>query len=682
MSDIMSSGGRAANGGGARAQVITPIDILRRREERTKAQQERAQASNEESRRRLKEEWERYDSQSAGVAAPPPVQPSSASQAASSATHRRTRSDAVPLSTRAPQTQPGASASANPQSTSQSAQPTSYPSPSAAAQASSNVPASAQPTAPSSGTATRPRASSARQPRPTQASAGPSGTSRPQPAAQSQRPTEAASQTAQAPLQESEAIRAERARLAREAGVAPGTSSEAQGRRSDGTISSFPHAFERWEMLSSKWEGMTSHWISRLQMNSEELQKQPMLAQLSRQVTDLSAAGANLFTALVELQRLRASSERKFQRWFHDTRNEMERQQELVGRMERALIQERRDRAEDQVKWEKLFENARRTEMNSARMNAEKDRELQIAKDESRRAWEELGRYEALERERQKALAQGMPVEIGGYTVYPRPFLDSRQGSVSHRPGAHDDPRPTSRRGPQASQTVQDDPFVADVGAGDAMGQSSARTWSPTRSTAGSHAQDYTQTYSTAAYTTADGGYTSFSSPPGGSPPAGFYSQANTHLGNDPSDDDQLYERDERGNILRDEFGRPISYHRGLHETRSSDSENDNAQYSSFGHDLADRRRVPGTNGHVASAAQAAAGAGAPSMQTRPEADYRFFNEDDVTDDPGSRFAEASHAHEDSAHYHPTRLSDVPEEDELSRASEAGASRGGVPGTF
>jgi hypothetical protein len=434
-------------------------------------------------------------------------------------------------------------------------------------------------------------------------------------------------------------------------------------------------------MLSSKWEGMTSHWISRLQMNSEELQNQPMLAQLSRQVTDLSAAGANLFTALVELQRLRASSERKFQRWFHDTRNEMERQQELVGQLERALIQERRDRADDQVNWEKLVDNARRTEHNFSRLNAEKDRELQIAKDESRRAWEELGRYEALERERQKALAQGLPVEIGGYTVYPRLFPESRPGSVSQAQSTRTDPRPTSRRDPQTLPPIQDDPFVADYSAADALQENTEdEAYTPPRTQA--YTQAGSQPYTSAAYTT-DGGYTSFSAPPptgGGlqqSPGGRFYSQQNLPLGN-PSDEDFEYERDDAGNILTDEYGRPLSYRRGLHEVRSFESLGENTPFTSSGaHDPADqRRRHPPTTsqGHPA-----LSGAAGPSMQTRPEADFGFFNEEEE-DDPEGRYTGAGYGEpgeEEGQHYHPTRLSDVPEEDELSRVSEAGGSRHG-----
>lgn len=110
------------------------------------------------------------------------------------------------------------------------------------------------------------------------------------------------------------------------------------------TSHSFPHAFERWEMLSSHWEGLTSYWIRRLETNNNELANEPLVQQMSRQITDLSAAGANLFHAIVELQRLRASSERKFQRWFYEHRLAQEEAAEQRGALERALEMERRKR--------------------------------------------------------------------------------------------------------------------------------------------------------------------------------------------------------------------------------------------------------------------------------------------------------------------------------------------------
>ena len=107
--------------------------------------------------------------------------------------------------------------------------------------------------------------------------------------------------------------------------------------------SSFPHAFERWESLSAHWEGLTSYWIRRLEENTREINRDPLSQQLGRQVTDLSAACANLFHAVVELQRLRASSERKFQRWFFETRAEQEKAQEMQAMTQASLEAERRD---------------------------------------------------------------------------------------------------------------------------------------------------------------------------------------------------------------------------------------------------------------------------------------------------------------------------------------------------
>src|SRR5690606_16798655 len=82
------------------------------------------------------------------------------------------------------------------------------------------------------------------------------------------------------------------------------------------------------------------------EQNRHELSHLPLEQQMSRQITDLSAAGANLFHAVVELQRLRASSERKFQRWFFETRADQERSREMVSEMEATLRQERSKRSE------------------------------------------------------------------------------------------------------------------------------------------------------------------------------------------------------------------------------------------------------------------------------------------------------------------------------------------------
>ncbi|KFA64758.1 hypothetical protein S40285_01419 [Stachybotrys chlorohalonatus IBT 40285] len=182
---------------------------------------------------------------------------------------------------------------------------------------------------------------------------------------------------------------------------------------------SFPHAFERWETLSAHWEGLTSYWIRKLEQNQNEINRDPISQQLSRQVTDLSAAGANLFHAVVELQRLRASSERKFQRWFIETRAELERAREVNSMLETELEKERRERA-DAIR--DALDNERGSSKAQKQL-AEMRKELAISKEEARRAWEELGRREQEERDRnfslQSSLHSGQPTFIGGVQVVP-----------------------------------------------------------------------------------------------------------------------------------------------------------------------------------------------------------------------------------------------------------------------
>jgi hypothetical protein len=190
---------------------------------------------------------------------------------------------------------------------------------------------------------------------------------------------------------------------------------------------SFPHAFERWETLSAHWEGLTSYWIRKLEQNKDDINRDPLSQQLARQVTDLSAAGANLFHAVVELQRLRASSERKFQRWFFETRAELERAQEVNGMLEKALDRERRDRADairDAIEHERGSSKAQK-------QLSEMRKELAISKEEARRAWEELGRKEQEERDRTLSLQSGHPTIVGGVQVVPMTHGGvSRQGTT------------------------------------------------------------------------------------------------------------------------------------------------------------------------------------------------------------------------------------------------------------
>jgi hypothetical protein len=214
----------------------------------------------------------------------------------------------------------------------------------------------------------------------------------------------------------------------------------------------FPNAFERWEDLSAHWEGIVSSFIHRMEENANELAGRPIDRQMARQIDDLSRAGANLFHAVVELQRLRASSERKFQRWFFETRHEQEQAQERQAQLENQLRTEREARTVSSGS----IEQVRAEKSKAEELVREMRRELQISKEEARRAWEELGRREQEERERTIALRSGEPTLIGGVQVVPMQGLPSRQATVQ-RPQTRDGPTggagPTTMSGqPQPQQ--------------------------------------------------------------------------------------------------------------------------------------------------------------------------------------------------------------------------------------
>lgn len=213
----------------------------------------------------------------------------------------------------------------------------------------------------------------------------------------------------------------------------------------------FPHAFERWEALSAHWEGLTSFWIRKLQQHADEIDRDPVSAQLSRQVSDLSAAGANLFHAVVELQRLRASSERKFQRWFFETRAELERHEETKAALERALAEERMSKA---AAIKEALDNEQNNSKTTKRIT-EMQKELLISKEEARRAWEELGRREQEERDRTISLQQGMPTIVGGVQVVPMTQGVPSRGNNGQDPRQQQPEIPSPQQYPQYSQSPQ-----------------------------------------------------------------------------------------------------------------------------------------------------------------------------------------------------------------------------------
>ncbi|KAJ5396023.1 uncharacterized protein N7487_010326 [Penicillium crustosum] len=392
----------------------------------------------------------------------------------------------------------------------------------------------------------------------------------------------------------------------------------------------FPHAFERWETLSSHWEGLTSYWMRKLEQNNDDLERDPLSQQLARQITDLSAAGANLFHAVVELQRLRASSERKFQRWFFDTRAEQERSKEVQADLERQLKEERQGRADafaaaqksekDKIKAEELLKEMRR--------------ELQISKEEARRAWEELGRREQEERDRTNSLRNGEPTLVGGVQVVPM---------VSGLPSRHTT-RPQTREGPYpggpTATTMGTDAYPG-KSAGSAGGQyyEDGTPMSPAGSDPFIEPKKVDPPTSKAAYPRPLYEHENTSVPYPG--PATSEPDARSYVGSSETGDDEYahYSHDPHGNSL--------SYPPGPPSEGSEEYE----------HSLPEGHYMP-------DGAYTSAGSSAPPLAPTSAADYSGAGWG-----PGTGWESVT-----PRHRHPTRLSDVLEEDEPSRTNPSRAS--------
>ncbi|KAI4120706.1 MAG: hypothetical protein LQ338_006822 [Usnochroma carphineum] len=476
-------------------------------------------------------------------------------------------------------------------------------------------------------------------------------------------------------------------------GSAPGPQQRTQGtssgsqQRTTGTSSSFPHAFERWEHLSSHWEGLTSFWLKRLEQNKEEIDRNPLNSQLARQVNDLSAAGANLFHAVVELQRLRASSERKFQRWYFETRDELEKGRERAARLERELGQERSAKADAVAALTRV-----ETDKNSAYQNRstaeqmvkEMRRELQISKEEARRAWEELGRREQEERDRTLSLRSGQPTLVGGVQVVPmiqgatsgqastnRP--STREGPMSNRPGPESVESPTQgdagyttfdparsdtdtdpftegghvrtgQTAPRLPNTIPQAQQTSNVPAAALQAGSGANQGAPPPSRGGTYLR-----YGPAA--TAQQGSAFYQHEglallPEGQQMRVTEADERSYVPSVPDTNSQEeYEMNSNGEIQRDDQGRPILYRGDL---GSDDSDEYDVQ------DQLERERMYGQRyGSGISGVEYGSGSTATSDAPGQPADYS-----------GSGYGAAPEWSAVPRHHHPTRLSDVLEEDE------------------
>ena len=517
------------------------------------------------------------------------------------------------------------------------------------------------------------------------------------------------------------------------------------------TTSSFPHAFERWETLSSHWEGLTAYWIRRLKGNTDE--REPLNQQLARQVTDLSAAGANLFHAVVELQRLRASSERKFQRWFFETRTEQENLREKLAAMELKLRTEKQARADiasnttlietERASAEQVKAAAEQRVFNSDLALKEMKRELQISKDEARRAWEELGRREQEERDRTASLRSGEPTLVGGVQVVPMlQGAASRQPSVT-RPPARDGPLPGDTGGLTGNPTrPRPEAFVESPREGEVGytnydptrsetdtdpftegGRESSRQGipdvPPLPSSIGPSHQQASSSSSTAVQS-GRGGTTGFSEPPqiSGVPapssgtggtylkygPAGataqppsqgsFYQHPDTALLSEqttrpqnsegdersyvPSAEDTFseeeYEIDERGEYRTDVHGNRLLYRRGPASDDSEEYVQDQLEQEQINRS---RYAVPISGVEYGHGPTATAGVSRPPggvFDAVPGVGLTRYEPQGQVDYSGSGYGPGWEAV--PRHHHPTRLSDVLEEDERSRTSPSRQSQG------
>lgn len=382
----------------------------------------------------------------------------------------------------------------------------------------------------------------------------------------------------------------------------------------------FPHAFERWETLSSHWEGLTSYWIRKLEQHNEDLEKDPLSQQLARQITDLSAAGANLFHAVVELQRLRASSERKFQRWFFDTRAEQERAKEVQADLERQLKTERQGRAD-------AFAAAQTAENDKTRAEdllREMDRELKISKEEARRAWEELGRREQEERDRTTSLRNGEPTLVGGVQVVP--MIQGVPSRHTTRPPTREGPYPGGPTATSMGTDFQNKPAEA-----------SYHDEAPPMSPTGSDPFIETQKHQPASSSKPPYPIQMYEHEPTGPYPGPPTSEPDAHSYVGSSEAEEEYNR-----YPGDSQSHPFSYQGPPSEGSDEYDQSPDERYSAAGTSAPTHAPYPPTTADYSGSGWGA-GTGWESVTPR--------------------------------HRHPTRLSDVLEEDEPSRTSPSRASQ-------
>lgn len=143
---------------------------------------------------------------------------------------------------------------------------------------------------------------------------------------------------------------------------------------------SVPRSFEKWDSLSSHWECLTADWLRKLEQSADEVQGLPLTMQMSRQITDLSAAGINFFQTVTKMQRLREALEGRVQSWSYEHQQEQERGQQREAQLQMEVMKLKQSLTTmDKGDSKKLEEELQRQNVEIDRQRDEiKQRETQI----------------------------------------------------------------------------------------------------------------------------------------------------------------------------------------------------------------------------------------------------------------------------------------------------------------
>jgi hypothetical protein len=381
----------------------------------------------------------------------------------------------------------------------------------------------------------------------------------------------------------------------------------------------------------------------------------------------------------------------------------------MQGSLEKALRDERQARADVMADTSR----ADKIKAEADQMVREMRRELQISKDEARRAWEELGRREQEERDRTTSLRNGEPTLVGGVQVVPMTMGVSRQTSTN-RPSTRDGPgaagiqygtpgaslvaaqtrRDTSGDSPTQRYSYDTDPYSAvetdpftegtteqrilhhepDVTAFDTTPlrtRQQPQSSQPPPSTPTRQPQTYQHTSDGSPSTRFYQQSTAPTLHPQAPPTTGVSSEpdSRSYVPSTISSDlgEEEYEIDDHGNYRRDESGRRIVYrHTGSPE---HDDDNESDEYDVQDQQERERAYQARYGGNIPTSG-VEYGSGDPARYEGQRPGQPADSSSEEPDYSGQGWGAGSGWEAVQRHRHPTRLSDVLEEDERSRVTE------------